>query len=54
MDRPMTPVPIQPRRVLDGVVGSEAAVAMVRWKWVVMVVVRVEMAANTEEELRQQ
>lgn len=43
----MTPVPIQPRRVLDGLVGSEAVVAMLRWKWVVIVVVRVEMAANT-------
>lgn len=27
MDRPITPVPIQPRRVFDGVIGSVAAVA---------------------------
>lgn len=35
IERPMTPVPIQPRRVVDGVIGS-AAVAMERWRTVRM------------------
>lgn len=46
MERPITPVPIQPRRVLDGLVSSGAEVAMVRRG--------LEETARRKEELRRE